>query len=184
MPTGSARVARTAIAAPGATDQRHRLGGGRGLVQHRRAGDGQAGEVGDHRLEVQQRLEPALADLRLVRRVRGVPTWVLQDPAQDDRRGDGVVVAEADHRPDDAVLRGERPQLGEHRLLVRGRRQVEPALVDGGGNRLVDQIGAAAVADDGEHLRLLVDGRTDVPTGEAVDVRRCHGEPPGNQAAP
>ena len=34
---------------------------------------GQPGEVADHGLEVEQRLEPALGDLRLVRRVGGVP---------------------------------------------------------------------------------------------------------------
>jgi hypothetical protein len=40
-----------------------------GLVQQRRPGHGEPGEVADHGLEVQQRLEPALRDLRLVRRV-------------------------------------------------------------------------------------------------------------------
>ena len=40
----------------------------------------------DHRLEVEQRLEPALGDLRLVGRVRRVPAGVLQDVALDDRR--------------------------------------------------------------------------------------------------
>ena len=51
-------------------------------------GGRQPGEVGDHGLEVQQRLEPALADLRLVRRVGGVPGRVLQHVAPDHRRGD------------------------------------------------------------------------------------------------
>lgn len=39
--------------APG---QRHRLGGGRALVEQRGARGGQAGQLGDHRLEVEQRL--------------------------------------------------------------------------------------------------------------------------------
>ena len=56
-----------------AADQGHRLRGGGGLVEQRGVGGGQAGEVADHRLEVEQGLEPALGDLRLVRRVGGVP---------------------------------------------------------------------------------------------------------------
>ena len=46
--------------------QRHRLGGRGRLVQHAGARGGESGEVGDHRLEVQQRLQPALGDLGLV----------------------------------------------------------------------------------------------------------------------
>src|SRR5690606_41717883 len=46
------------------------------------------GEVADHGLEVEQGFEPALADLRLIRRVRRVPGRVLQDVALDHRRQD------------------------------------------------------------------------------------------------
>ena len=59
---------------------------------------GEPGEVGDHRLEVEQRLEAALRDLRLVRRVRRVPGRVLEDVAQDHRRRVRAVVAHADER--------------------------------------------------------------------------------------
>jgi hypothetical protein len=55
-----------------------------------------------HRLEVQQRLEPTLADLGLVRRVRGVPGGVLEHVAPDHRWRDGAGVAHADqagHQP-------------------------------------------------------------------------------------
>ena len=54
-------------------EHRHRLGGGGALVEQRGGRDVHAGQVLDHRLEVQQRLEPALRDLRLVRRVGRVP---------------------------------------------------------------------------------------------------------------
>ena len=67
------RRPRPPSAPAGAADQRHRLGGRGRLVEHGGAGDRQPGEVGDHRLEVEQRLEPALADLGLVGRVGGVP---------------------------------------------------------------------------------------------------------------
>jgi hypothetical protein len=64
---------RLALAVVGLDAHVHRLGGGGGLVEQRGVGHRQAGEVGDHRLEVEQRLEAALRDLGLVRRVRGVP---------------------------------------------------------------------------------------------------------------
>ena len=81
----------------------HRLGRGGGLVEQRRVGQRQAGEVGHHRLEVEQRLQPALRDLRLVRRVLRVPARVLEDVALDDRRRDAVVVAHAEVRAEHLV---------------------------------------------------------------------------------
>ena len=79
-----------------AVQQRHRLGRGRRLVEQRRVRDLHPRQVAHHRLEVEQRLEAALRDLGLVRRVRRVPAGVLQHVAQDDARRDRVVVAEAD----------------------------------------------------------------------------------------
>ena len=66
------RTARSALRLAAAY-QRHRLGRGGALVEQRGVGGGQPGQVADHGLEVEQRLEPALGDLRLVRRVGGVP---------------------------------------------------------------------------------------------------------------
>ncbi len=137
--------------APG---QRHRLGGRGALVQQRGAGRRQAGEFGDHRLEVQQRLEPSLRDLRLVRRVGRVPGGVLHHVAQDDGRGEGAVVPQADHRAEHLVAVGQAAQLGEHLGLAPGAGQVERVgVLDhvgyGGGGQLVE----GAVADLGEHLR-------------------------------
>ena len=74
---------------------RHRLGRGGAFVEQRRVGDLQPGEVDDHRLEVQQRLEPSLRDLRLVRRVRRVPARILEDVALDHRRREAVVSSPA-----------------------------------------------------------------------------------------
>ena len=124
MPSGRARVRTTssvcakhivgdekahapALAHPQA--QRHRLGRGRRLVQHRGVRDRHAGEIADHRLEVDERLEPPLRDFRLVRRVGGVPGRVLEDVAQDHARRVRAVVALPDHRRQHAVLRGDRP---------------------------------------------------------------------------
>ena len=105
--------------------ERHRLGGGGGLVEERGVGGGEAGEVGDDRLEVEQRLEPALGDLGLVGRVGGVPGRVLEHVAADHRRRDGRVVAQADHRLGRTVLGGERAQRPRRGLLVERVGQVE-----------------------------------------------------------
>ena len=51
----------------------HGLGGGGALVEERGIRNVESGEVLHHGLEVQQRLETALRDLRLIRRVGRVP---------------------------------------------------------------------------------------------------------------
>ena len=55
-----------------------------------------AGQIGYHRLKIQQRFEPPLRDLRLVRRVGRVPARVFQDIPLDYRRGDAIRIARAD----------------------------------------------------------------------------------------
>ena len=149
---------------------RHRLGRGRRLVEQRRVGHLEAGELGDHRLEVEQRLEAALADLGLVGRVRRVPRRVLEHVALDDARRDRAVVAHADQAGARLVLGGEVAQLGEHLGLGPCRGQVERGVVgaDGGGDRLVEQILERVGADHVEHRRELGGGRADVTAGEAV----------------
>ena len=140
MPSGSARV-RThldrlrrqspatkmvvALALDAAPRERHRLGGGGRLVEHRRVGDRHAGEVAHHGLEVDQRLHAALRDLGLVGRVGGVPGRVLEHVAQDDARRVRAVVALADEALQHAVLRRDGAQLGERlrpRRAARGSR--------------------------------------------------------------
>ena len=110
-----------AFAAPDAAAQRHRLGGGGGLVQHRRVGDGHPREVAHHRLEIDERLEAPLGNLGLVRRVRGVPGRALQDVAQDHSGRVRAVVALADERFQHLVLRRDRPDPRE-RIGLRHRR--------------------------------------------------------------
>jgi hypothetical protein len=73
--------------------ERDGLGDRGRLVEQRRVGDRQPGEVGDHRLEGDQRLEAALADLRLVGRVGRVPGGRLEHVAADDGGRVGAVVA-------------------------------------------------------------------------------------------
>ena len=147
----------------------HGLGRGGGLVEQRGVGDLQAGEVGDHGLEVQQRLQATLRDLRLVRGVGGVPGRVLEHVAQDDRGREGVVVARADERAQHPVLARDRAQ---HRQRLgfaaafgqgqRGRRQ------DGGGDDLVDQLVERVEAEHVEHGARLGAVRAHMAAGEVV----------------
>ena len=123
--------------------QRHGLGGGGRLVEQRSVCDRQPGQVGDHRLEVEQRLQPALRDLGLVGRVRRVPAGVLEHVALDHRRGDAAVVAHADEAAEDFVAARDFVELDEGLCLGGGRRQFEtaggPGAADGYRYRLVHQ---------------------------------------------
>lgn len=153
--------------AVGPVRQRHRLGGGGAFVQQRRVRGRQAGQIGHHGLEVQQGLEPALRDLRLVRRVGRVPGGVLHQPADDHRRGEGAVVPLADHRGGDVVARGELPQLGQRVHLGGGCRQPERlGRADRRGHGGIHQRVDVGVPEGLDHPRDLVLARTDVPVGE------------------
>jgi hypothetical protein len=158
----------------GPAHQQHRLDHRRGLVQQRGVGHRQPGEVGDHGLEVQQRLQAPLGDLGLVGGVGGVPARGLQHVAQDDRGRVGVVVALADHLHGRGVAVREGAQLLEHLLLAEGLRQVQRgALTDVGGHGGVRQVVEAGAAHTGEHGLHGVGAGTDVPVGE--DRRRGRG---------
>ena len=126
-----------------AAHQRHRLGGGGALVEQRGVGGGQPGQVADHGLEVEQRLEPALGDLRLVRRVGGVPARVLEHVAPDHRRGDRAVVAEPDHRLERVVA--------PRRARAARRRPACSAAAVGRSSSSAD---ADAAGDGGVHQRV------------------------------
>lgn len=151
----------------GAAGQGHRLGDGGGLVEQGGAGDVEGGQVGHDRLEVEQGLQAALGDLRLVGGVGGVPARVLQEVAADDGRGDRVVVAQADHRGEHRVAGGEGPQLGDGLRLARGRREIESV---GGADHLRhghrEEVGGRGEADGLQHAGLVVVGRADVAGGE------------------
>jgi hypothetical protein len=139
--------------------QVHRLGGGRRLVEERGVRDLEPREVGDHRLEREQGLEPSLRDLGLVRRVRGVPARVLEDVPQDDGRRERVVVPHPEIRTEHLVPRGQRRQLGQGIPLGSGRGEGErPAEAD-------------LRRDDGglEHRPHVFGARSDVAFDEGVD---------------
>ena len=107
---------------------RHRLGRRGGLVQQRGVGDLHRRQFADHGLEVEQRLQPPLGDLRLIRRIGGVPARILQHIPLDHRRRVRAVIAHADQRLLQHILPGEAAQFGDHRRLVDRRRQIQRAV--------------------------------------------------------
>ena len=146
----------------------HRLGGGRAFVEQRRVRDLHTGEIRDHRLEVEERLEPTLRDLGLVGRVRGVPRRVLEHIAGDHRRRERSAVAEADQRGED-VVRGAQPPQPRQRLRLAGglRGDGGAEVADRVGNRRVDERVERLVAQQAEHRLPLVVARTDVAADES-----------------
>ena len=95
-----------------AVRHQHRLGGGGRAVVHGGVGDLHAGEVRDLRLELEEILQRALRDLRLVGRVGGQELRALDDVV-DRRRHMMAVGAGADEERPVAgrmVLRGEAAQ--------------------------------------------------------------------------
>ena len=75
----------------------------------------------DHRLEIQQRFEAALGNLGLIRRVLRVPAGIFQNVALDDRRRDAIVIAHADERAENLVLRRDGFQFGKRfKFALRG----------------------------------------------------------------
>ncbi len=151
----------------GPPHQGHGLGGRRALVEQGRVGDVEPGQVVDHGLEVEQGLEPALADLGLVGRVGGVPRGVLEHVAPHDGRRHGAVVAEADERGLDLVAVGDRAQLVGDGLLGGGSLEREGrAPEDGGRCGAGDELLDAGLADDLQHARDVVLARADVAGDE------------------
>ncbi len=150
------------------------LGDRRALVEQGRPRRGQAGEVGHHRLEGQQHLEPALADLGLVRGVGGVPGGVLEHVAANHGRSDGAVVAEADHRPAGTVHGRVAGEFGSGGRLVERGWQVECVLqqnVAGHGRR---GEGVQRVETDRlEQFLPVVAYGTDVTVRENCHARSC-----------
>jgi hypothetical protein len=158
----------------------HRLGGGGGLVQQGRVGQLQAGEVDDHLLVVQERLEPALAHLGLVGRVGRVPARAFQKVAQDHRRGMGAVVAHADQRHRRLVGGRQLGQAVERlRLGQRAGKVERRGRADRGRDRALDQLGQRAQPEFGQHRLDVLRARADVTAHELVSGLKLAQARPG-----
>ena len=167
-----------ALAAGGGVGQVHGLGHRGRLVEQRGVGERQAGQVRDHGLEVEQRLQPALRDLRLVRRVGGVPAGVLQDVAQDDAGRHAAVVAHPQVGAEHLVAGSQGLQVVKRLLLAAGRGQAQLGAPDvpghGGLGEGVERVEAQGL----EHGADLVFAGSEVPAREAVaGIEEAHGAP-------
>ncbi len=118
-------VNRTIVRGRRAQRQRHRFRRRGAFIEERGVGDLKAGEIRDHRLEVEQRFEPTLRDLRLIGCVGGVPAGILEDVALDDPRHEAVVISEAKVGSEHLILLGHRPERREGFLLGARRRERE-----------------------------------------------------------
>ena len=134
----------------------HGFGRGGGFVEERGVRNFHTGQVGDHGLEIEESFETSLGEFGLIRRVGGIPTWILEDVAQDDRRGVAVVVAHAEVGGLRFVLRGEGADFGQGGVLVERGRQVERfAAADDFRDGGVDERVEGGAADGLEHARDL-----------------------------
>ena len=132
---------------------RHRFGRRRRLVEQRCVRDLDAGQVDHHRLEREQRFEPALRDLRLIRRVGRVPAGILDDIPLNHRRRDAVGVTHSDERAEDLILGRQRAEVRQHFRLRHPLGQIESAAeANFGRNRRVYQRIERLEAECLEHL--------------------------------
>ena len=118
----------------------HGFGRGGALVEERGVGERQRGQVRDHGLEIEKRLETSLRDLRLVGRVLRVPAGILEDVAPDHGGSEATGVAHADERTPGLIglrdLRdaGQKVALGQRRGQSQGA-----AKVNGGRDGFLDE---------------------------------------------
>ena len=128
-------------------------GDGRPVVAGR-VGHVHPGQLADRRLVLEDRLEHALAHLRLVRRVRGQELAAREDRV-DDRRHVVVVDPRAEEREllrRVDVLRRELLEMPHELGLGERRLEVEPALEADGSRDVAEQLLDGRDADRLEHL--------------------------------
>src|SRR5205085_4361747 len=104
---------------------RHRFGSSCCFIEQGCVGDLEPGEVHHHRLEIEQRLETSLRNLRLIRRIGRVPAGVLEDVSLDHRRCHAVRVAHSDERAEDLIFGRQCTEVGENLELGQSLWQIE-----------------------------------------------------------
>ena len=141
----------------------HRLRHGGRFIEEGGVGDFHSGQLDHHGLEVEQRLEAALGDFGLVRRVGGVPAGILEDIAADDRWCDGAVVAHPDQRHVGPIALGDGLELLLSTQLAKRFGKIEHVVeTNVGGHGAIDQFGERVDTDRREHVSLLVLGWADM----------------------
>ena len=97
----------------GRVAKRHRFGGGGGLIEHRRVGNIELGEIDNHCLKIEKRFKTTLRELGLVWCVSGVPPRVFKDVPLNHRWRDAIRITCANKRFRGFVFLRNRAQLGE-----------------------------------------------------------------------
>ncbi len=167
-----------AVAARDVAGHEAGLGQGAGAVVHAGVGHVHGHQLADHGLELEHRLQGALADLRLVGGVGGVELRAADDVADD--AGDEVAVGagaqEACHAvAGDLVAGGQFGHLPHQLLLREGRGQVQP-LDAQVGRDIGEEVVGAGGADDVQHGAAVLVGVGDVGMGAGgLPPRRAGG---------
>ena len=128
------------IAARGADGHQRRLGHRRRAVVVRSGNDVQAGQLSDQRLILVDGLQRALADLRLVRRIRGIELAPAEDLVDGGRDVVAIGAGTQEAGQPDPIARSERLHAHRQRQLVLCRRQVEAVGPDRGRNILEQRV--------------------------------------------
>lgn len=161
----------------------HGLCSSRPFIEEGRVGHGQACEVRDHGLEIQQTLQSSLRDLRLIGGVLSVPSRVLHDVSQDHRGHESIVIAHPDEGLVDLVHRGQSIHVLQHLSL--GEPSIELGELHGvNSDRFRDggvDKGVKALEPAGfRHPGLLLRGGRVVAAGEGVvRLQGLHGDGSG-----
>lgn len=149
----------------------HRLGAGGGFVQERGVGDVESGQVRDHRLKIQERFEPALGNFGLVRCVLRIPARIFQHVALNDRRRNAIIIALADERAKNLILRRDFFQFRERvKLAARGGKIQFFVVPDFFGDRRVNQPVEAFETDVREHFGGIAFAGADVAAGKFIKM--------------
>ena len=150
----------------------HGLGSRGTFVEQGGIGDLQAGEVDHHGLVVEERLEPPLGDLGLIRCIGRVPAGILQDIALDHRRRERIVVAVAQIRAEDPVLHRDGAQ--RRKRLVLGSAGVDGErlpVADRLRNRRVDEVIEGRISECTEHVGYVGRAGSDMAWNERIGGR-------------
>ena len=146
---------------------RHGFGGGGRFIQHRGIRQFHASQIDNHLLVVEQGFQAPLTDLRLIRRIRGIPAGILQHIALDHFRHQGAVVAHAYHRNIDEVAFAHGAQVIQDRPFADGFSEGQgTARHDAVGHRALDNLFETVETERGEHVRDLLFRRADMAAYE------------------
>ena len=122
-------------------------------------------------LKVQQRLQTALGNFRLIRGVGGVPARVFQHVAQNHGRRQGAVIPHADAGGEDLVATGNLLQVVQHlglaaRAVQRQQVIAQNALRHGLCDQRLQRVGAQGR----QHGLLFCGVRADMAANEGVGL--------------